>query len=106
MYTCEGDSIFFKTNFYTNLNWYINENDFDEIYSGEELITEPIYNDTSFLFLNYPIHHVILLGLIFFLLTDLHLLITPILLFDVYQKMTLKSVDVKATGNLDRIMLY
>lgn len=105
MYTCEGDSIFFKTNFYTNLNWYINENDFDEIYSGEELITEPIYNDTSFFVSELSDTSCYSTGLNFFPINGSTSSNYSYLLFDVYQKMTLKSVDVKATGNLDRIIV-
>lgn len=105
MYTCEGDSIFFKTNFYTNLNWYINENDFDEIYSGEELITEPIYNDTSFFVSELSDTSCYSTGLNFFPINGSTSSNYSYLLFDVYQKMTLKSVDVKAIGNLDRIIV-
>ena len=105
MYTCEGDSVFFKTNFYTNLNWYVNENDFDEIYSGEELIIEPIYNDTSFFVSELSDTSCYSTGLNFFPINGSTSSNYSYLLFDVYQKMTLKSVDVKATGNQDRIIV-
>ncbi len=105
MYTCEGDSVFFKTNLYSNLNWYINENDFDEIYSGEELITEPIFNDTSFFVSELSDTSCYSTGLNFFPINGSTSSNYSYLLFDVYQKMTLKSVDVKATGNQDRIIV-
>ena len=105
MYTCEGDSVFFKTNLYANLNWYINENDFDEIYFGEELITEPIFNDTSFFVSELFDTSCYSTGLNFFPINGSTSSNYSYLLFDVYQKMTLKSVDVKATGNQDRIIV-
>ena len=105
MYTCEGDSVFFKTNLYSNLNWYINENDFDEIYSGEELITEPIFNDTSFFVSELSDTSCYSTGFNFFPINGSTSSNYSYLLFDVYQKMTLKSVDVKATGNQDRIIV-
>ena len=104
-YTCEGDSVFFESNLYTNLNWYINENDFDEIYSGEELITEPIFNDTSFFVSELSDTSCYSTGLNFFPINGSTSSNYSYLLFDVYQKMTLKSVDVKATGNQDRIIV-
>ena len=105
MYSCEGDSVFFKTNLYTNLNWYINENDFDEFYSGEELITEPIFNDTSFFVSELSDTSCYSTGLNFFPINGSTSSNYSYLLFDVYQKMTLKSVDVKATGNQDRVIV-
>ena len=105
MYSCEGDSVFFKTSLYTNLNWYINENDFDEIYSGEELITEPIFNDTSFFVSELSDTSCYSTGLNFFPINGSTSSNYSYLLFDVYQKMTLKSVDVKAIGNQDRVIV-
>ena len=68
---------FLKTNEYNNLNWYINENDFDQIHSSLELITESIYNDTSFFVSELSDTSCYSTGLNYFLVMDLLL---PIIL--------------------------
>jgi len=105
VYTCTGDTIFLKTNNYNNLNWYINENDFDEIRSGIELITEPIYNDTSFFVSELSDTSCYSTGLNYFPNNGSTSSNYSYLLFDVFRKMTLKSVDVKSTGNQDRTII-
>ena len=105
VYTCTGDTIFLKTNNYNNLNWYINENDFDEIRSGIELITEPIYNDTSFFVSELSDTSCYSTGLNYFPNNGSTSSNYSYLLFDVFRKMTLKSVDVNSTGNQDRTII-
>ena len=105
LYSCTGDTISLKTNNYNNLNWYINENDFDEISSGIELITEPIYNDTSFFVSELSDTSCYSTGLNYFPNNGSTSSNYSYLLFDVFRKMTLKSVDVKSTGNQDRTII-
>ncbi|MDB9990568.1 S8 family serine peptidase [Flavobacteriales bacterium] len=105
LYSCTGDTISLKTNNYNNLNWYINENDFDEISSGLELITEPIYNDTSFFVSELSDTSCYSTGLNYFPNNGSTSSNYSYLLFDVFRKMTLKSVDVKSIGNQDRTII-
>ena len=104
-FICLGDSIFLKTNEYNNLNWYKNENDFDQFQSGLELITEPIYNDTSFFISELSDTSCYSTGLNYFPSNGSNSSNYSYLLFDVFQKMTLKSVDVKSTGSQDRTII-
>ena len=104
-FICLGDSIFLKTNEYNNLNWYKNENDFDQFHSGLELITEPIYNDTSFFISELSDTSCYSTGLNYFPSNGSNSSNYSYLLFDVFQKMTLKSVDVKSTGSQDRTII-
>ena len=104
-FICLGDSIFLKTNEYNNLNWYKNENDFDQFQSGLELITEPIYNDTSFFISELSDTSCYSTGLNYFPSNGSNSSNYSYLLFDVFQKMTLKSVDVKSTGNQNRTII-
>ena len=104
-FICLGDSIFFKSNEYNNLNWYKNENDFDQFHSGLELITEPIYNDTSFFISELSDTSCYSTGLNYFPSNGSNSSNYSYLLFDVFQKMTLKSVDVKSTGSQDRTII-
>ena len=104
-FICLGDSIFFKSNEYNNLNWYKNENDFDQFHSGLELITEPIYNDTSFFISELSDTSCYSTGLNYFPSNGSNSSNYSYLLFDVFQKLTLKSVDVKSTGSQDRTII-
>ena len=104
-FICLGDSIFLKTNEYNNLNWYKNENDFDQFQSGLELITEPIYNDTSFFISELSDTSCYSTGLNYFPSNGSNSSNYSYLLFDVFKKMTLKSVDVKSTGSQDRTII-
>ena len=104
-FICLGDSIFLKTNEYNNLNWYKNENDFDQFHSGLELITEPIYNDTSFFISELSDTSCYSTGLNYFPSNGSNSSNYSYLLFDVFQKLTLKSVDVKSTGSQDRTII-
>ena len=105
LYACIGDSVSLKTKDYNNLNWYINENDFDEIHSGLELITEPIYNDTSFFVSELSDTSCYSTGLNYFPNNGSTSSNYSYLIFNVLKKMTLKTVDVKATGNQDRTII-
>ena len=104
-YTCIGDSISLEANGYTNLNWYINENDFDERYSGEEVITDKIFSDTSFFVSELSDTSCYSSGLTYFPNNGIFSSNYSFLLFDVHQKISIKSLDVKADGNQDRTII-
>ena len=104
-YTCIGDSISLEANGYTNLNWYINENDFDERYSGEEVITDKIFSDTSFFVSELSDTSCYSSGLTYFPNNGIFSSNYSFLLFDVHQKINIKSIDVKADGNQDRTII-
>ena len=104
-YTCIGDSISLEANGYTNLNWYINENDFDERYSGEEVITDKIFSDTSFFVSELSDTSCYSSGLTYFPNNGIFSSNYSYLLFDVHQKINIKSIDVKADGNQDRTII-
>ena len=104
-YTCIGDSISLEANGYTNLNWYINENDFDERYSGEEVITDKIFSDTSFFVSELSDTSCYSSGLTYFPSNGIFSSNYSFLLFDVHQKINIKSIDVKADGNQDRTII-
>ena len=104
-YTCIGDSVSLEANGYTNLNWYINENDFDEIYSGEEVITDKIFSDTSFFVSELSDTSCYSSGLTYFPNNGIFSSNYSYLLFDVHQKISIKSLDVKADGNQDRTII-
>ena len=104
-YTCIGDSISLEANGYTNLNWYINENDFDERYSGEEVITDKIFSDTSFFVSELSDTSCYSSGLTYFPNNGIFSSNYSYLLFDVHQKISIKSLDVKADGNQDRTII-
>ena len=104
-YTCIGDSISLEANGYTNLNWYINENDFDERYSGEEVITDKIFSDTSFFVSELSDTSCYSSGLTYFPSNGIFSSNYSFLLFDVHQKISIKSLDVKADGNQDRTII-
>ena len=48
IYSCKGDSVVILSSDETNLNWYVNENDLEKLNEGPSLLTDNIYNDTSF----------------------------------------------------------
>ena len=104
-YTCIGDSVSLEANGYTNLNWYINENDFDERYSGEEVITDKIFSDTSFFVSELSDTSCYSSGLTYFPNNGIFSSNYSYLLFDVHQKISIKSLDVKADGNQDRTII-
>ena len=104
-YTCIGDSVSLEANGYTNLNWYINENDFDERYSGEEVITDKIFSDTSFFVSELSDTSCYSSGLTYFPSNGIFSSNYSFLLFDVHQKTSIKSIDVKADGNQDRTII-
>ena len=104
-YTCIGDSVSLEANGYTNLNWYINENDFDERYSGEEVITDKIFSDTSFFVSELSDTSCYSSGLTYFPNNGIFSSNYSFLLFDVHQKINIKSIDVKADGNQDRTII-
>ncbi len=104
-YTCIGDSVSLEANGYTNLNWYINENDFDERYSGEEVITDKIFSDTSFFVSELSDTSCYSSGLTYFPSNGIFSSNYSYLLFDVHQKISIKSLDVKADGNQDRTII-
>ena len=104
-YTCIGDSVSLEANGYTNLNWYINENDFDERYSGEEVITDKIFSDTSFFVSELSDTSCYSSGLTYFPSNGIFSSNYSFLLFDVHQKISIKSIDVKADGNQDRTII-
>ena len=104
-YTCIGDSVSLEANGYTNLNWYINENDFDERYSGEEVITDKIFSDTSFFVSELSDTSCYSSGLTYFPNNGIFSSNYSFLLFDVHQKISIKSLDVKADGNQDRTII-
>lgn len=104
-YTCIGDSVSLEANGYTNLNWYINENDFDERYSGEEVITDKIFSDTSFFVSELSDTSCYSSGLTYFPSNGIFSSNYSFLLFDVHQKINIKSIDVKADGNQDRTII-
>ena len=104
-YTCIGDSISLEANGHTNLNWYINENDLYERYSGEEVITDKIFSDTSFFVSELSDTSCYSSGLTYFPSNGIFSSNYSFLLFDVHQKTSIKSIDVKADGNQDRTII-
>ena len=105
IYTCIGDSAFISSSDFSLLNWYFNENDLNSFYMGTNLTIDEIYNDTSLYVSHVFDTSCYRTGLTYFPTNGVNSLFNAYLLFDVFQKIQLKSVDVKAVGSEDRTIV-
>ncbi len=105
IYSCKGDSVVILSSDETNLNWYVNENDLEKLNEGSSLLTDNIYNDTSFFASQSFDTSCYRTGLTYFPSNGLNSSNYSYLIFDVLSKHQLKSVDVKAQGNQDRTII-
>ena len=104
-YVCIGDSVILGKNENLIYNWYNNENDLEIFYSGSQLTTNKLFNDTSFYISTLSDTFCYATGLTSFPTNGNISSSYSYLAFDVYKKMTLKSVDVRAGGSQDRIIV-
>ena len=104
-YICIGDSIILGKNEDPIYNWYNNENDLESFYSGSQLTTNKLFDDTSFYISTLSDTFCYSTGLTNFPSNGNISSSYSYLAFDVHKKMTLKSVDVRAGGIQDRIIV-
>ena len=104
-YVCIGDSVILGKNEDAIYNWYSNENDLDFFYSGSQLTTNKLFDDTSFFISTLSDTFCYSTGLTSFPSNGNISSSYSYLSFDVHKKMTLKSVDVRAGGTQDRIIV-
>ncbi|PDH47183.1 MAG: hypothetical protein CND37_05425 [Bacteroidetes bacterium MED-G20] len=105
IYSCKGDSVVILGSDETSLNWYINENDLEKLNEGTSLTTDNIYNDTSFFASISFDTSCYRTGLTYFPNNGLNSTNYSYLIFDVFTKIQIKSVDVKAVGNQNRTII-
>ena len=105
IYNCSGDSVVIFSNDNQNLNWFANENDFQSIAHGSSFTTDNLYSDTSFFVSEYSDTSCFQTGLTYFPANGINSNYHAYLLFDVFQKLQIQSVDVKATGSQDRTLI-
>jgi PKD repeat protein len=103
--SCSGDSVIISSNENGILNWYANENDFQPIAYGSRLVTDNLYTDTSFFVSESSDTSCFQTGLSYFPANGLNSTNHAYLLFDVFQKLLIQSVDVKAMGIQDRTII-
>jgi len=104
-YSCKGDSVSISSSDETNLNWYVNENDLNKLNEGPTLSIGNIYNDTSFYASLSNDTFCYRTGLTYFPNNGLNSSNYSYLIFDVFSKIQIKSIDVKAQGNQDRTII-
>jgi PKD repeat protein len=102
IYICEGDSILLQYENESNLNWYASANDLESFNDSLSQYSGPINKDTSLFVAYYDDTSCLQLGPSNFLNNGFNTNTYSFLVFDVYQKLNLKSVDVKAVGTEDR----
>ena len=105
IYNCSGDSVVIFSNDNQNLNWFANENDFQSIAHGSSFITDNLFSDTSFFVSEYSDTSCFQTGLNYFPANGINSTYHAYLLFDVFQKLQIQSVDVKAMGSQDRTII-
>ena len=105
IYNCSGDSVVIFSNDNQNLSWFANENDFQSIAHGSSFTTDNLYSDTSFFVSEYSDTSCFQTGLTYFPANGINSNYHAYLLFDVFQKLQIQSVDVKATGSQDRTII-
>jgi subtilisin family serine protease len=105
IYSCVGDSVVVHSSNGADLNWYREESDLQKINYGPSLTTGSIFRDTSF-FVSEPFDtSCYQTGLTYFPSNGVFSSNYSYLLFDVFQKIQLQSVDIKANGNNDRTII-
>ena len=103
--SCSGDSVIISSNENGILNWYANENDFQPIAYGSRLVTDNLYTDTSFFVSESSDTSCFQTGLSYFPANGVNSTNHAYILFDVFQKLLIQSVDVKAMGIQDRTII-
>ena len=101
-YLCEGDSSLIQSNNQTNLKWYSGVNELESFHNGPSYSIGPINTDTSLFVTYYDDTSCLQLGPRNFPINGFNTDTYSFLAFDVYEKLILKSVDVKAVGTADR----
>ena len=105
-YLCGGDSTVLEpNNSEINLQWYLGQNTLESFHIGGDLEIGPIYSDTNLYVSYYDDTSCMQLGPNNFSSTGINSNSYSFLKFDVYEKLILKSVDVKAVGNENRVII-
>ncbi len=102
VYLCEGDSILLESNNESNLKWYSDEYELESFHNGQNYFIGPIKSDTSLYVTYYSDTSCLQLGPKDFSSNGFNTNTYSFLVFDVYEKLILNSVDVKAVGTEDR----
>ncbi|MDG2343711.1 MAG: S8 family serine peptidase [Flavobacteriales bacterium] len=102
VYLCEGDSILLESVNETNLQWYSGQNELEGFHNGNSYSIGPISADTSIYVTYFSDTSCLQLGPRNFPSNGFNTNTYSFLVFDVYKKLILQSVDVKAVGTEDR----
>ena len=102
VYLCEGDSIVLESVNEANLKWYSSQNELEEFHNGTSYSIGPINADTSIYVTYFSDTSCLQLGPNNFPSNGFNTNTYSFLEFDVYKKLILKTVDVKAVGTEDR----
>ncbi len=102
IYICEGDSAILQSDNESNLKWYSREGEVESFHEGSSFQFGPINKDTSVYVTYFEDTSCLQLGPRSFLSNGFNSNTYSFLVFDVYKKLIVKSVDIKAEGIEDR----